>query len=113
MIRALLVCLAVSGCAISSDKNLEIAFQSINAMDAYTTSRIRHTPGVMESNPLTRSLIGSQPNSNDVVLLFIAYGIGHYMISKSLPPKWRRYFQVATILYSGSLVINNCKLDLC
>ena len=108
---------AISGCASDSwtktDTKYEIAFQVINAADAYTTSRIRHTYGVEETNPITRAIVGAQPNEADVALLFITYGISHYVIARALPEKWRRFYQVGTALYSASLVIENCNLGLC
>jgi len=70
-------------------------------------------PGIEEKNPITRSIIGRQPKEADVALLFITYGISHYMISRALPEKWRQFYQVGSIAYSTSLVIENCQLDLC
>ena len=108
---------AASGCASDSwtktDTKYEIVFQVINTADAYTTSRIRHTSGVEEMNPITRSIIGAEPDEADVALLFITYGISHYVIARALPKKWRRFYQVGTALYSASLVIENCNLGLC
>ena len=103
----------LSGCATTTDTKYEIAFQVINAVDAYTTAQIRHTRNVEETNSITRSLIGRQPNGADVALLFVTYGISHYVIARALPEKWRRFYQVGTIAYSTSLVINNCQIDLC
>ncbi len=110
--------LCLSGCASSSewtraDTRWEIAFQVINIADAYTTMQIRHTAGIEEKNWLTRELIGAQPVEQDVALLFAAYGIGHYLISRSLPERWRRYYQVGTLAFSLAYVSNNCRLGLC
>ena len=117
LMTVILLAPAISGCASDSwtktDTKYEIAFQVINAADAYTTSRIRHTYGVEEMNPITRAIVGSQPNETDVALLFITYGISHYVIATVLPAKWRRFYQVGTTLYSASLVIENCNLGLC
>ncbi len=115
----LLLCfLCLSGCASSSEwtraaTRWEIAFQVVNMADAYTTMQIRHTAGIEEKNWLTRELIGAFPVEQDVALLFAAYGIGHYLISRSLPERWRRYYQIGTMGYSIALVINNCQLGLC
>ncbi len=117
LMTVILLAPAISGCAsdnwTKTDTKYEIAFQVINAADAYTTSRIRHTYGVEEMNPITRAIVGSQPNETDVALLFITYGISHYVIATVLPAKWRRFYQVGTTLYSASLVIENCNLGLC
>ena len=72
----------ISGCDVwtETDAKYEIAFQVVNAVDAYTTSRIRHTDLLEEGNPVTRSIIGNQPKEIDVALLFVTYGISHYVI---------------------------------
>ncbi|KKL56134.1 hypothetical protein LCGC14_2248410, partial [marine sediment metagenome] len=71
LISILLLLALLGGCATTTDTKYEIAFQVINAVDAYTTAQIRHTQGVEEENSITRSLIGKQPNETDVALLFI------------------------------------------
>ncbi len=111
-----MIWLLCSGCATdwtTRDTQYEIAFQVANATDAYTTARIRHTAGVHEANPLTAALIGRQPTESDVAWLFITYGISHYLIAKSLPEKWRRYFQVGSLAAETYVLIDNCRRDLC
>ena len=105
----------LTGCAGWSEKDTqyEIAYQVVNAADAYTTARMRHIDGIEEKNTFTQALIGSQPKESDVALLFFTYGISHYMISAALPERWRRFYQVSTLSYSSYLVINNCRLGLC
>ncbi len=112
----LLLTVFFSGCSSAwtqTDTQYEIAFQAVNAVDAYTTSRIRHTDTVVESNQITRSLIGRQPDGRDTALLFITYGVSHYIIARVLPKKLRRFYQVSTTVYSAALVIENCDLGLC
>ena len=110
--------LVLSSCALQSDwtpadTRYETVFQIVNTVDAYTTAQIRHNPEVVESAWPTRSIIGSNPTEGNVALLFVTYGISHYVIARCLPPKWRRYYQVGTIGYSSALVINNCQSGLC
>ena len=112
----IVIAFVLSGCATDwtqQDTRYELAFQVINAADAYTTSRIRHTNNVHEVNLLTVSLIGRQPTASDVALLFSTYGISHYLIAKALPEKWRRYYQVSSFIAVTYVVIENCQLDLC
>ena len=112
----LLLTVFFSGCSstwTTTDTKYEIAFQAVNLADAYTTSRIRHTDGVAEADPITRSLIGSQPDGRDTALLFMTYGVSHYVIARALPERWRRFYQVSTTVYSAALVIENCDLGLC
>ena len=113
MIRSIVLLLLLSGCSASQDTRYEIAYQLVNAADAYTTSRIKHTPNVYEANRITAAIIGRQPSATDTALLFITYGLSHYMISKALPEKWRRAYQVSTIGFSSYAVINNCNNGLC
>ena len=110
---SLILLMTLSGCAswTPTDTKYEIAFQLVNAADAYTTSRIVDEPYIREGSGLTRSVLGEQPE--DVALLFITYGIGHYMIARALPEKWRRLYQVSTIGYSTYLVVENCNNGLC
>lgn len=111
----IVILLLLSGCASDWTKNdtkLEITFQVVNAMDAYTTSQIRHSQWD-ETNIVTKSLIGINPDESDVAVLFITYGISHYLIAKALPKNWRRFYQISTIGYSTYLVANNCNLGLC
>ena len=114
-LRLVVLCFFISGCSTwtPTDTKYEIAYQVVNLADAYTTTRIRHTDNVYEANPVTRHIIGEQPKESDVILLFITYGISHYMISRALPTPWRRFYQLGTIAYSASLVIENCRLGLC
>ncbi len=110
--------LCLSGCASSSEwtraaTRWEIAFQVVNMADAYTTMQIRHTELIEEKNWLTRELIGAQPVEQDVAMLFAAYGIGHYLIAKALPKKWRPYYQVGSCVFWLELIVNNCRHGLC
>ena len=113
----LIICALLCGCATESwtreDTRREVIFQVLNVADAMTTANIHKTAGIVEKNPLTRSLIGEQPASADVAILFAVYGVGHILISRSLTPKWRKRFQIASNLAAGYVVFNNCKLDLC
>ncbi len=116
MLFILIAFLFLSGCSstwTSADTRYEIIYQVVNAADAYTTMQIRRSPDVTEGAWLTRQLIGANPAKQDVALLFATYGISHYLIAKSLPAKWRRYYQAGTVGYSSALVINNCQLGLC
>ena len=119
-ISIVLFFLFLTGCAsnaewTTTDTKYEVAYQLVAAMDAYTTMQIRHNPDpvIIERSWPTRQLIGSNPNERDVALLFVTYGISHYLIARALPPKWRRYFQVGTIGLSSITVINNCRNKLC
>ncbi len=114
------ICLTASlvGCAhtdewTSEDTRRELIFQAVNAMDAYTTTRIQHTDGIEEKFPITRAVLGSQPETSDTIVYFTTLGISHWLISRSLPAKWRPYWQNGTTAIGTAVVISNCDKDLC
>lgn len=128
----ILIALLSSGCAVNGewtrqDTALEIAWQVVNAADAYSTANIRNTPdwrqaeghpeGVLirleEHTPLTRSIIGARPEPSDTYQYFITTAISHWLISRSLPKKWRPWFQGGTTLISAEALKRNCDHGLC
>lgn len=96
-----------------SDTRREIAFQVINAWDVVQTNEIRNRADVQEVGPLARSLMGPEPTGSDIALYFGTMAATHYLISRALPPKLRKYWQLGTIANHGYVVGKNCiKLDL-
>lgn len=110
-----------AGCAVldtpadwtKRDKTLEVAFQAINALDAIQTAHIRHHPHLVESHPIPRSLLGENPNPGETAVYFTTLGLSHFLIARSLPPKWRAWYQGGSILFHGTSVISNCQRELC
>jgi hypothetical protein len=109
--------LLASGCASSNwnetDTRREIAWQIVNAADAVTTAQIQHTPGVIEKQPLTRAILGPEPDSGEVALYFSTLAVSHWAISRILPPRWRKHWQRGSFAYSAAMVVNNCRHGLC
>ena len=122
--------LLLSGCAVngdwtSRDTALEIGYQVVNAMDAVSTARISTTPDwtpvndgnyvwrIEEGVPVTRAILGPRPAKNDTYLYFATMGVSHWLIARSLPPKWRPWFQGSTTLLAADAVIGNCDNGLC
>ena len=116
MLAAVLVALTLTGCASQDwtrgDTAREILFQATNAIDAYQTAQIRHRPDLQEGHIVTAAIIGEQPSESDVALYFGTVAVSHFAISRILPPKWRRWFQVGTLGYSAYTVDNNCERGL-
>ena len=107
--------LALCGCSIDmtrADWTREAAWQGLNAYDAVQTANIKATPGIEEGNPLTRHLLGAQPEPDEVYKLFVTYGIAHGLISAALPPNWRKYWQYVSITASGVTIYNNDRMGL-
>jgi hypothetical protein len=110
-ITALLLASSLVGCASAPlerhDKALEIAYQTIHAIDETQTARITEH-GLREVGP-ARIVLGEHPDPEKTLLLFVATGVMHYLIVKHLPPKMRPWFQGFTIAESGYYVIDNHK----
>lgn len=113
---AALAALLLTGCAstdwTAADTRRELAYQAVNAIDAYQTMHIADRPDLKEGNAITAAIIGDQPSEGEVVTLFASYAVSHWLISRALPPKWRKYWQYGTTGYQGYAVINNCRHDL-
>ena len=122
--------LALSGCAVnghwsSHDTALEISYQVVNAMDALSTARIADTPDwtpvhgtnyirrIEEQAPVTRTVLGPRPSKSDTYIFFATMGVSHWLIARSLPQKWRPWFQGSTTLLAADAVIGNCDNGLC
>lgn len=110
--------LFLSGCATQNNWNAdtwsaqdtrrEIAYQLVNVYDAVQTSEIRKRPDVVEVNPVGRAVMGAEPKAEGVAMYFTSLAVSHYLISRVLPPKLRKYWQYGTIGYQGATVFNNC-----
>lgn len=117
----LLAVLPLTGCATldrddwsQADTRREIAFQLINAADAWQTSEIQDRPYVKEGGVVAREILGPEPETGDTVLYFATIGVSHYLVSRLLPAKWRPWWQRGTALYGGFVVYENCaEHDLC
>lgn len=112
-------CLAalLGGCASQdwtrADTYREVTWQIVNAADGYTTAQIRKSSSVIERQPVTRAILGDEPETGETVLYFTSLGVSHWLVSRMLPSKWRRWWQGGTLVYSGAMVINNCEVGLC
>ena len=95
------------------DTALEVGFQVLNALDARTTQRIADNAYAVETSALTRAVLEPNPSANETAVYFAVTGLSHYLISRALPPKWRKWFQAGTIGYSATVLERNCDLGLC
>lgn len=86
----------------------EMAWQATNAIDAFQTAEIKNRPDLRESSAMTRRVIGRKPDADDTAVYFASMALSHYLISISLPARWRPWFQGASLLHSGAAVIENC-----
>lgn len=71
---------ALSGCATVSGTQ-EIAWQTLNVVDAGQTSTIARNPAKwMEVDPITRPMIGEHPTEKNVYLTMAAYAVVHVAV---------------------------------
>ena len=104
----------MSGCASDdwtrSDTAAELTWQALNVIDGYQTARFYKDPLAREGNPLSRLIISERPSEAEAWQLAAGYAISHYLISRSLPPKWRRWWQGGTLFEKSHAVYNNDRL---
>jgi len=60
----------------------------------------------------TNVVMGRCPNSQTVNTYFLATALLHYSVAHSLPPKYRRMFQAATIGMELSYISSNASIGL-
>ncbi len=110
------VVLMLAGCASQdwsrADTVAELSWQALNIVDARQTAEIHETPGIRETDPLTRRILGRQPDPSETYQLMATYAVSHYVISRSLPPRWRKYWHAATLAPKAAVVYDNHKAGL-
>ena len=107
-----LLVVLLAGCATTSAQRQGMCWGAL-AADAVTTAQIRHDPDVVERAPITRDLLGSEPEAAETAAYFAALGLLHWVIGQQLPEPWRERWQWACVVISGAYVINNCAQGLC
>ena len=105
----------LSGCAVNGewsheDTRRELVWDAAAAMDTWQTMRIRHLPHIEEGGSLAVNFIGKQPEPKDVALYMASYSVAHFLVSRALPPRWRKYWQYGTAVEEWHVVIKNCQL---
>ena len=88
-------------------ENREIAYQTLNAVDAVQTC-VALGKGHYEANPL----FGKRPSCGKVVGIKIAGGIAHYVIADYLrdrDPELAKVAQIVTLVLQGGVVAANMR----
>lgn len=92
-----------------SDTQRETIWQLIHVVDWGQTVDIAKNPNrYSEINPL----IGEHPSVNDVHRYMIASSLTHYLVSRTLKPRYRKYWQYITIGMTGTLIAHNYSVGL-
>ena len=117
MFVTLTVFLMLTGCATNgdwsrADTTREVIVQLGVLADGIQTYYIHKKPGYYEANTRTAKIIGNQPEPDNLLMYIGTYAISHYLIARALPPKWRKYYQYASIYSQWKTVRENCLIDL-
>jgi hypothetical protein len=111
-IIVVLLCVAQPASAWSeADTRREVGYLTLHAIDWGQTLDIAEQCGhtnYYEHNPV----LGKCPSRGDVNTYFALTAIGHYAVSRALPPKWRKRWQYVTIGVQVGAVANNIKIGL-
>ena len=104
--------LSSAGCESLNLSNEEIAWQTMHAMDVAQTVAASQDPCYVEDAMVTRQLIGSQPNTGEVLLWGAGMAVGHAWITRALEnseaPKWvQKTWSYATITGTGIAIASN------
>ena len=86
-----------------ADTHRELAFTGLLLLDTLQTHNISHVPTYQEENPI----LGPHPSNAAVNRYMLGCAVGHYVISRMLPEKDRRYWQWLTIGIEGGVVAHN------
>jgi len=112
----IVIFLFCSACATDwsrRDSILQAGLAVTMIADAITTARIKDHPELRETGFLAEYILGEQPEQAETYLYFGTLIVSYYIISRTLPSKWRPYFQIGSTIYFADLVINNCQIGLC
>jgi len=94
------------------DTKRELAFTVVSILDAGTTADIRNHDDIEEKAPITRQVLGRNPEPGETAVYFAGMAAGHYLVSKMLPRKYRSYWQNISLVVNGSVVANNYRIGL-
>lgn len=88
-----------------SDKEIrnELIFAGTLLLDYAQTKDIKNHPGHYETNPI----LGRHPSDDRIALYFVAAGLGHYAVTKALPPEWRPAWQYGWIALEVLTILKN------
>ena len=103
--------------------NAELAWQTLNVVDAGQTQHIASAPACyQEADPLSVLLMGKHPSNGEAAGVFVLYAAGHLVVSKALEKKaesgsrsWKAAeiaWHVLSLVTKTAYVAHNHKLGL-
>lgn len=90
-----------------SDTKRELVYMIFHVADWSQTLYISNH---LEERHEINKVLGKYPSKSKVNLYFASTAVGHYVVSKALPPKWRKRWQYITIAVESGTVARNYKL---
>ena len=88
------------------DTARQLAFTGLQLIDWGQTRDIAQNPNRRELNPI----LGPNPSTTDVDVYFAATTLGHYVVSRALPPEYRKVWQYVWIGAQAGNVVRNYQL---
>lgn len=112
-----LVVLIASGCAHQDewtrrDTAMQLGVTGLVAYDAHLTANLRNS-GFEEVGPVARLVIGRSPDPADAYVYMASFALFYYLVSRSLPAKWRPYWQGFKMLDHAYGINQHCLDGLC
>jgi hypothetical protein len=92
----------------SGDTNRQLAFTALQLVDWAQTREIVRNPDYYETNPI----LGKYPSKTEVDVYFAAATLGHYLVSRALPPDYRKVWQYVWIGVQVGYVTHNYQIGL-
>lgn len=96
----------------NADTARQIAYTAIAVLDAGQTADIANHNDLEEVAPITRNVLGANPEAGEVAAYFTGAIIGNYAVSAMLKPKYRAVWQTLTLSVQSAVVGNNYRLGL-
>jgi hypothetical protein len=100
----LLLCLALS----TADLERQWAYTALHFLDYRQTRNLITTPGLEEKN----FILGPNPSARKVDAYFATTLLAHWAITYSLPPEYRKPWQLSTIIVELAVIGHNKRLGL-
>ncbi len=117
-VSVVIAVLLLTGCAHQDEWTRQDTWGQIAATiaiagDGYSSLKIHETENIYEAGAVASRIMGRQPSEKDLILYHSTLAISSYLIARSLPAKWRPYFQAIEVGAHGYAWYNNCQLGLC
>lgn len=87
---------------------LEGSYLTLHTIDYFQTMQLADKHNIEETN----LILGKRPTALQIQSYFLATAVMHVYVSATLPPKWRRIWQISTSIMEAKVIGNNVALGL-